>query len=223
MMSSKTLLAAALAVALLSACKKEAEAPAPADDAQAATEAPATGNEAAPEAEAPAADAAAAPAAPFDVSSIPISDKPLGDWPYLVLPEGYEYQEAKTLDLSRVPFWTGQGLEFVEGKVHMARVRAAGEKTYSRFEVLKRIDEALTALGASRITTSKIPSAVLEKDLPEDFGVEFNAGAGGYYGDEEVSTYLIRHADRLVWFKVYSDAGGGSILIDEAAPVAAAP
>lgn len=161
------------------------------------------------------------PPAPFDLSTVPVTDVALGEWPYLAMPEGYEYRNDKTLDLSRVPFWTGQALEFVEGKVYLSEIGVLGEKSYSRFEVLKRVDEALTALGATKITTSKVPSEVLDKDLPEDFGVEFNAGAGGYYGNQEVSTYLIRHADRVVWFKVYSDGGGGSVLIAEGEPPAA--
>ena len=63
---------------------------------------------------------------------------------------------------------------------------------------------------------------MLKEQLPEDFGVEFNTGAGGYYGNQEVSTYVLRHADQVTWFKVYSDTNSASLLIAETrAPVAA--
>lgn len=164
------------------------------------------------------ADAAAAVA--FDMTKIPVSDKPLDAFPYLAPPAGYVLENTETKDLARVPFWTGRALEFVEGKVHQARIDADGEKSYSRFEVLKRVDEALTALGAVRVTQSEVPEELLEKELPKDFGVEFNAGAGGYYGGQEVSTYVLRRADKAVWFKVYSDTNSGSLLVaeTEAAP-----
>ena len=213
---NKTLLAAALAVAALSGCKKEAApaAEAPAGDAVPATAEPAVAADAPPAAP-DAAAAPAAPPAPFDITTVPVSDKPAGDWPYVPAPAGYAYPEARTLDLSRVPFWNGQSLQFVEGKVYETRIRAEDGKEYSRFEVLKRIDEALTALGAVKIVTAKIPDQVLEDELPDDFGVEFNAGAGGYYRSQELSTYVLRQADRVVWFKVYSGTKDGSLLIAE--------
>ena len=214
---NKTLLAAALAVAALSGCKKEAApaAEAPAGDAVPATAEPAVAADAPPAAPDAAAAPAAPPATPFDITTVPVSDKPAGDWPYVPAPAGYAYPEARTLDLSRVPFWNGQSLQFVEGKVYETRIRAEDGKEYSRFEVLKRIDEALTALGAVKIVTAKIPDQVLEDELPEDFGVEFNAGAGGYYRGQELSTYVLRQADRVVWFKVYSGTKDGSLLIAE--------
>lgn len=219
MAPNKTLLAAAFAVVLLSGCKREAEAPgveAPADQsAQPAADIAPVPTEPDPAEAGP-------PAEPFNLSALPVTDKPLGEWPYLPVPEGYVYDEAETFDLSRVPFWTGQALEFVEGKVYQAEVEipSGSEKNFSRFEVLKRIDEALTGLGASKVTTSELPSAVVRKDLPKNFGSEFYAGAGGYNGDQEVSTYVIRQADRVVWFKAFGDENRGSLLIAEAEPPA---
>lgn len=222
-------LPAALAALLVTGCKRDdatTDAPA-ADSADAATDA--TVQDAAPDADAPAeapadpaaTDApAAAPATPFDVTTVPEVATPATPWPYFTAPDGYEF-DGRTLDLSQVPFWTGQALQQVEGKVYEARVRAVGEKTYSRFEVLKRIDQALAAAGAVKVTTSQVPEEVLDEQLPDDFGVEFNAGAGGYYGDQEVSTYVLRHPTGVTWFKVYSDGNGGSLLVAEAEPGAA--
>lgn len=216
----KTLLALGVASVLLVGCKQQEEAA-----AEPVAEAPA---ESAP-APAPAEQATLPPpgvpaeAKPFDIASLPVTDKPLGDWPYLVAPQGYEWNGEKTLDLSRVPFWTGQALEFVEGKVFLGGLQPIGDKSFSRFEVLKRADQALTGLGATKVTTSGISDAIHEKDMPENFGSEFYAGAGGYRSSgKELSTYVIRHADRTVWFKVFADTNSGSILIAETEPVAAA-
>ena len=152
-MSMKTA-ALALAVGLsLMACKKQDDAAATAANAQ-----PAVASETADAAAPPASTAqtpAAATAAPavtsFDINTIAVSDKPLGEWPYLVSPAGYQFSgnlAEKTKDLARVPFWTGSQLLWVEGKTYEAELRAGDGKTYSRFELLKGIDQALTALGA---------------------------------------------------------------------------
>lgn len=226
MHSNRMVLAAAFAaMVMLAGCKRDAE---PAPDASPApplSEAPGSETAAPAPVEAVTGTQALPQAAPFDVTTVPVSEAPLGEWPYVTPPEGYELRDTRTLDLSQVPFWTGQMLQPVEGKVFEARIGGAGDKTYSRFEVLKRFDEALTALGAQKVTTSEIPNEVIDTQLPKDFGVEFNAGAGGYYAGEEVSTYVLRHPDRVVWFKVYSDGNGGSLLIaeSEAPPAAATP
>lgn len=223
MVPNKMLLAMALICLALSGCKKQEEASAqtPVVDATAQTEtdAPEETTTTAPEAKAP----ASAQAEPFDMASVPVTDKPPGEWPYVSVPEGYEWDDPKTLDLSRVPFWTGDRLEFIEGKVFMSRLKASGEKNFSRFEVLKRVDDALRAQGATKITTSKVPKSVIDADLPENFGTEFYAGAAGYYGDQEVSTYLIRHADRAIWIKVFGDINDASLLVAENTAVAATP
>src|SRR5690606_5407682 len=110
MRASKTLLALGVAVALLGGCKQQADAAAegPAADAPAAE---ATPDATAEQPAAPAADAQATPAAPtaaaFDISAIPVSDKPLPEWPYVVLPAGYAYDDADDIagsskDLARV-------------------------------------------------------------------------------------------------------------------------
>lgn len=231
MLSNRTLLVAALAAVTLAGCTRDAApdsttaAPSAADPAPAAA-VPGAEMQTPPAEPAPAAPAgdatSTAEVAPFDVASVPVSEAVLAEWPYVAAPDGYAFDRARTLDLSQVPFWTGQALQPVEGKVFEARIRAVGEKSHSRFEVLKRFDQALTALGAHKITTSEVPADVIRDQLPKNFGVEFNTGAGGYYGGQEVSTYVLRRDDRVVWFKVYSDGNSGSMLIAESEDVPAA-
>lgn len=234
MLSNRTLLVAALAAVTMAGCNRDAPDATAAEPAPVETAPLETASvEAAPDATMPASpvdavsaepanDGTSAPqAAPFDVATVPLSGSTLGEWPYVAAPDGYEFNRARTLDLSQVPFWTGQSLQPVEGKVFEASIRAVGEKSHSRFEVLKRFDQALTALGAHKVTTSEVPRDVLRDQLPKDFGVEFNAGAGGYYGGEEVSIYVLRQADRVVWYKIHSDGNAGSVLIAESEDVPA--
>lgn len=228
-MSMKTA-ALALAVGLsLMACKKQNDAAATAANAQ-----PAVASETADAAAPPASTAqtpAAATAAPavtsFDINTIAVSDKPLGEWPYLVSPAGYQFSgnlAEKTKDLARVPFWTGSQLLWVEGKTYEAELRAGDGKTYSRFELLKGIDQALTALGAVTLTQRSYDETVYEANKPElaPFRSEFDDIDDAYWYDKDARTYLIRRADKAIWVVVYADNYDGAVLVAEG-PLPEAP
>ncbi|MCW0211587.1 MAG: hypothetical protein OJK14_31190 [Achromobacter sp.] len=169
----------------------------------------------------------AAPAAAFDINTIAASDKPLGEWPYLVLPAGYEFSGKladKTKDLARVPFWTGGQLLWVEGKTYEAELRAGDGKTYSRFELLKGIDQALTALGAVTLTERSYDETVYDSNKPElaSFRSEFDDIDDAYWYDKDARTYLIRRADKAIWMVVYADNYNGAVLVAEG-PLPEAP
>lgn len=225
-----TVLMLAMGVAL-AGCNKDkdgedaatsgAPAAAPVAEASAAAQ---PGNDAAA---APAAAPVAAQAAVFDINSVPASDKPLGEWPYLVLPAGYQFSgnvSEKTKDLARVPFWTGSQLLWVEGKTYEAEMRAGDGKTYSRFEMLKGIDQALTALGAVTLTERSYGETVYEANKPElaPFRSEFDDIDDAYWYDKDARTYLIRRADKAIWVVVYADNYDGAVLVAEG-PLPAAP
>lgn len=231
-MSMKTtVLMLAMGVAL-AGCNKNKDAA-----ADASTDAPAAAAvveaSAAPVAasDAAATPAAAAPvaaqAAVFDINAIPVSDKPLGAWPYLVLPAGYAFSgnlAEKTKDLARVPFWTGSQLLWVEGKTYEAELDAGDGKTYSRFELLKGIDQALTALGAVTLTQRSYDEKVYDANKPElaPFRSEFDDIDDAYWYDKDARTYLIRRADKAIWVVVYADNYDGAVLIAEG-PLPEAP
>ena len=87
-MVNKTVLAMCMATALLAGCKaKDTAAEAAPEAATAAASEATAAPEPAPEAT-PAAPAATAAAVAFDISKIPVSDKPLPAWPYVALSAG---------------------------------------------------------------------------------------------------------------------------------------
>lgn len=217
-----TVLAVAIAMALLAGCKKEqAEVAAPADAAESA------------EAAAPAADVAEQPAveppaaavpavAAFDIGKLPVSDKALGAWPYVTLPAGYVLGHADELasrskDLARVPVWTGGQLLWVEGKVFTDSIRAQEGKTYSRFEVRKNLRQAIEALGGVRLAERNFDSKVQEANAREldDFRGEFNDMHDAYWQDNDADFYVIRRADKAIWVVTQADNSDGAIMVVE--------
>lgn len=231
MLETRTLIAVCIAAALVAGCKQ------PQDTAAAPeAEAPAASSEtAAPPAEtAPAAAEAAqpqaAPAQAFDISAIAVSDKPLGEWPYIAAPAGYIFYDeiAKgTKDLARAPFWTGGQLVWVEGKTYETNLHAGEGKTFSKFEVLKGIEQALTALGAVKLSGKGLDDQAYQasKDEVDAFVSEFGDVYGAYRGgsDNTTATYLIRRADKAIWAVVTSTNNNAGLLMAEGPLPVAAP
>lgn len=221
-----TVLAVAIAMALLAGCKKEqAEVAAPAESAEAAAPAADVAEQPAAEAPAPAVPAVAA----FDIGKLPVSDKPLGAWPYVTLPAGYVLGHADELasrskDLARVPVWTGGQLLWVEGKVFTDGIRAQEGKTYSRFEVRRNLQQAIEALGGVRLAERTFDSKVQEANAREldDFRGEFGDMHDAYWQDNDADFYVIRRADKAIWVVTQVDNDDGAIMVAEG-PLPAAP
>ena len=228
-MVNKTVLAMCMATALLAGCKaKDTAAEAAPEAATAAAPEATAAPEPAPEAT-PAAPAATAAAVAFDISKIPVSDKPLPAWPYVALAAGYHYHEADDLagqskDLARVPAWTGGQLLWVEGKTFSDQIDNSDGKTFSKFEVRKSLQQAIEALGGVRIAERSYDEAVYkanEKAL-DDFRQEFHRIRDAYWYDADADTYVIRRADKAIWIVAQIRNDDGGIMVAEG-PLPEAP
>lgn len=236
----RTALLAAMLVACLAACGDRDASEAAAVDAAPATEAAAANVDAGPAvaadptpAPAPAAAAGAPVAEPaaaeFDINAIPVSDAPLGEWPYIVLPAGYEYDDAddvasRSKDLARVPVWTGGQLLWVEGRTFSDTIENSDGKTYSRFEVRKNLQQAIEALGGVRLAEGVYDEAVYtanEKAI-DDFRQEFGRIRDAYWYGNDADTYVIRRADKAIWVVFHSGNSEGGLMVVEG-PLPEAP
>lgn len=151
----------------------------------------------------------------FDIESVPVSDAPLGDFPYFSLPAGYENPNnpKPIVDLDRVPFWTGDRMEWVEGRAFQSLIHAVKGKGFSPFEVEKNIEQLITRVGGVKVTDSKIPQDVLDS-LDDSYTVGYSAGHGDIYNNP-VQTYLVRRADREIWVHLVTDSASGGWIIAE--------
>lgn len=214
-MKSATMMLA-LAIATTACHKKAAD---PADNAQTAA-VNETAASPAPEAAPPSDQSAtsAAPAKPFDMASVPVSTVALGSFPYLSLPDGYETNSTKTLDLARVPYWTGDHFEWIEGKIFQSNIGVKSGKEFSSYEVKRNIAALVQQAGGKPIFEGKIPADAISK-LPDDVRQTFNTGLGGMYSDP-VTIYLIHRADKDIWIHLTANTAGGSWAITESKPFA---
>lgn len=186
---------------------------------QQATDAPApAANTTTPTASAPAAAPAAETAHRFDAANMPVSDAPLGSFPYLGLPEGYVTKNAPVRnDFDRVPFWTGDRIEWVEGKVYAATLGTAEGKPFSGVELSRNIQTLVESLGGQRIASGPIPADAAKAIGDSKAAVTYVDGIGDIY-NESADTFVIHRGDRDIWIHVCSGPSSGGLLIAETKP-----
>ncbi|UKE77939.1 OmpA family protein [Xanthomonas translucens pv. arrhenatheri] len=200
-------------IASLSACKKHEQAAHP-DDQAAPPATTASGAR-----ETPAQRAAVSTA--FDPASLPVSSAPLGDFPYIALPSGYVAGATPDIaDFDQVPFWTGDRLQPVEGKVWSAHIDAAQGKTFSDLELERNIEAVVTALGGKKIFDGKLTEAATQKikKWPRNVASKYNSGLGDIWNNP-AQVFVVHRADRDIWIHLCSYQFGGGLLIAETKPL----
>ncbi|MFW2045498.1 MULTISPECIES: OmpA family protein [Acinetobacter] len=159
-----------------------------------------------------------APAQAFDISKIPLSTATLGDFPYISLPDGYIYQNTEQRNFERVPFWTGQQLEWVEGKLFSSGITSKPEYKEGNFlEIQRNLESVIKDLGGVEIANSQIPKDIIEK-IPKDFQVQYYAGLGDIF-NYPTKTYVVRQEDKTAWFQLTQSGNYISLMVAESKPL----
>ncbi|AOA59734.1 OmpA family protein [Acinetobacter larvae] len=148
----------------------------------------------------------------FDLAKLPVSDIALGEFPYISLPDGYAFHDQVTLNFEKTPFWTGQDITFVEGRLLSAQIRQQDNNTAGSFLALQRnLESVIQQLGGQRISHSKISAQALEK-IPEQFKVNYVAGLGDIYNNP-TETFVIRQKDKNIWYQLTQSGNHAGLLV----------
>ncbi|WP_445098219.1 OmpA family protein [Lysobacter sp. F60174L2] len=206
-------------VSVLAACGGEPSGDAPADaqlrsDAQQAPVVDLASDKASEYDEAPAASAG------FDIASVPVSEQPLGDFPYLSLPSELTARDQRTLEFDRFPFWVGDRMVWVEGKVFSAGFAGKDDQQYSPYGVHRNVESVVAAAGGRKVANGQIPSAMTDTYQEDDIAVRYVDGLGDLYNNP-TSTYLIRRPDRDIWVHLSTNNYSGGWVIAETKPFVA--
>lgn len=155
-----------------------------------------------------------------DLSAIPVSRAPLGAFPYLSLPDGYVFTTEETHGYSMFPFWVRGSFRVVEGRTFLSIVEADSEagKTFSRLELLRNLEHAITAAGGVKLWESTIPSEVYNA-MPEEAYSAASAGLGDIYNDP-VATWVIRREDKVIWIHLTVGSSQAGFSVVETGPLA---
>lgn len=200
-------------VLALAACKRSADVPAASD----ASPAP-PGATAQPSTPAPSAAGESQKAHSFNAADLPVSQSALGSFPYLGLPQGYTGQDVVQSEFDRVPFWTGDRVEWIEGKIYSSVLQSGSDHPYSQLELSRNVQSLVEALGGKRIFSGTIPA-----DASRDIGnskaaITYVGGIGDIY-NEPAETYVIHREDRDIWIHLGSGGSAGGLLVAETKPV----
>lgn len=173
-----------------------------------------------PPAEPAPAEPAPEPEPSFDIARVPVSDAPLGDFPYFSLPAGYHTTDKLSSHsaMATFPFWVGDRYIGVEGRVYQANIRAVDGKTFSAREVEKNIEHLVDAAGGVKIAEMVIPKAASSEVLTREFALTYANGL--CWPSEPVRTYVIHRTDKDIWVHACTYGGiGGAWVIAETATV----
>jgi outer membrane protein OmpA-like peptidoglycan-associated protein len=147
----------------------------------------------------------------FDIARIPVSEKPLGKFPFFAPPKGHKYvsgygdskvQEGNTKEFDRYYFATGQEtLHPIEGRIF--RVELFDEKL-ERWEIAdalrieRNYENAITAAGGVKVfdgkTDNDLTYQALDSADRERYAPKYKAN--------KRQTYVIRKPDAEVWVEV---------------------
>jgi len=150
----------------------------------------------------------------FDIESVPLSDEPLGAFPYLALPPELEISEERTLEFDHFPFWVGDRMVWVEGKVYSAGFVGVDDQEFSPLALRRNVESMVAAAGGRKVAEGRIPAAMTEQYEQDDVAVRYVDGKGDVYNDQ-ASTYLIRRTDRDIWVHLSTNNIFGGWIIAE--------
>lgn len=211
MRHSHLLIGSVLLVFLLSSCKKEEAAipAAPASEPATPAKTSETSTETAAEvAEAPASEPANAD---FSVESVPISTASLPPFPFFKTPEGLNNnldEKDSMIGFERHFFLAGKKMIPVEGKLYHNFMKLNNDdsgRQYSEIEFHRNYENAITALGGKKISTTQFTRAIVDEAGGLGPVEKYWRSVPPTSGYEHYS-YLIRTADKEYWIHIATGA-----------------
>lgn len=152
----------------------------------------------------------------FDITEVPVSDAPLGEFPYFSPPPGYHTTDKLSSTVARdvFPFWVGDHYIGVEGRIHQANIRAVEGKVFSAIELAAEIDSLITSAGGVKLADMEIPRARSSEVLTRELTTEYSFGL--CWPSEPVRTYVVHRTDKDIWIHTctYGDIGGAWIIAE---------
>lgn len=165
-------------------------------------------------------EATASVPADFSIDNVPVSNAPLGKFPYFGLPDGYMARNTKQhLAFGHFLFWTGKTLKNVEGEVSMSEIVNKKEGNFSPYELSRNLEKLFQQAGAVRIVQSKIPKDQMDA-IPQDTKSELLTGLGDPWNDP-VETWVIRRPNDAIWIHFTTNTSQAALTVVQTKPFVA--
>ena len=155
--------------------------------------------------------------ADFSTDSVPISNAPLGKFPYFGLPPKYAPQNTpRAPGFGHFPFWTGKAFRDVEGQTYMVTIVAPESRDFNTYELKRNMQTLFQQAGAVKISEAKIPAEAL-KALPENVRQEMLMGLGDVWNDP-AETWVIHRPTDEIWIHYTTNTAQASLAVVETKP-----
>ena len=181
--------------------------------AQTSTTVPANGMATTASAVTPA-SAPVAASADFSIDNVPVSNAPLGKFPFFGWPKNYVPQNTPiSPDFGHFTFWTGKTFLNIEGHPYMITLIAGPDKQFASYDLKKNMETLFQQAGAVKVTESKIPQSVLDA-IPAATREELIMGLGDIWNDP-VETWVIHRPDHAIWVHYTTNTSEASLAVVE--------
>lgn len=168
----------------------------------------------------PAAPAVTPAPADFSIDNVPISNAPLGKFPFFGWPSNYEPQNTpKEIGFGHFLFWTGKAFKDVEGQTFMVTLLGAANKQFSSYELQKNMHTLFQQAGAVKVYEGKISDDALHA-VPENVIQEMLPGLGDAWNDP-VQTWVIHRPHDAIWINYSTNTAQGAIAVVQTKPFVA--
>ena len=169
---------------------------------------------------APAATPVSAPVAAFadfSIDNVPISNAPLGKFPFFGWPKDYVPQNTPiSPDFGHFTFWTGKAFRNVEGHSYMVTLIAGPDRKFVSYDLKRNMETLFQQAGAVKLTESKIPQSSLDT-ISAATREELIMGFGDIWNDP-VETWVIHRPDHAVWIHYTTNTAEASLAVVEEKP-----
>ena len=154
----------------------------------------------------------------FSVDSVPVSNAPLGKFPFFGLPEGYVPQNTpRASGFGHFLFWTGKTFKDVEGQTFMETiVGVPGKKGFSSYELRKNMEALFKQAGAVKMINAKVPQESLDAITSEQ-RMELIDGLGDIWNNP-AETWVIHRPDEAIWIHYTTSTAEASMAVVETKP-----
>ena len=168
----------------------------------------------------PAAPGTASPAADFSVDSVPISNAPLGKFPFFGLPPKYEPQNTpKVPGFGHFTFWTGKAFHDIEGQTYMVTIITPESGDFRTYELQKNMHVLFQQAGAVKVYEGKIPKPALDA-ISDATSQELLMGFGDIWNNP-VETWVAHRPDGDIWIHYTTNSAQASLAVVQAKPFVA--
>jgi len=146
----------------------------------------------------------------FDINSIPVSNKDLGTFPYIIPPSNYAYNYSKTIqpgdinDTDKEYFAVNGKLIAQEGKSYKAHIDrdAKDGKRFNSLEVGKYFDDLIKSLGGVQVNNVAVPKAQIDSVGNDELVTKKYGNSIDYNMLNDIKTYVIRTRTKQVWIQM---------------------